>query len=441
MEQTERLQPTILVIFGITGDLSRRYLLPALGQIKRAGLIGKDFQVIGITRQNIDKSKLLNKDCRNLSSHIRLLQMDVSVRSDYELLKKEIMKAQSGNSRYQVILHLSVPPEIVSQTVGYLAKAGLNVNTTKLLLEKPFGFDLTSAKKLTTKLKRCFNEQQTYRIDHYLAKQMAQNLTVLVDGNVLLRNVWTRQFIEHIEIVVAENIGLEGRAGFYESTGALRDIVQSHGLQLAALTLMESTNDIFGLGDLSKLRLAALKQLDVVVDKSKRAQYIGYKDDVNNSKSSVETFVSLELRSSNPRWKGVPIRLVTGKMLNSKLSEIRVTFKPIKDSEPDQLNLRIQPKEGAEMAVWVKEPGYEHRLKKLPLSFYYSSHYDRLPEAYEKVLVDVIRGDHSLFASSEEILESWRILEPVQKRWKNSDKDLMQYKKRQTIEQVLALKR
>lgn len=432
----EKLPPTVMVTFGITGDLSQRYFLPALGQIKRAGLLG-DFKLIGITRRDIKKTELLNKDCANLAGHVEILKMDVGAAADYRKLKQTVMRA--AGKRHQIILHLSVPPEIVPRTVGYLADAGLNDQRTKLLLEKPFGFDYRSAEALCAEINRSFSEQQTYRIDHYLAKQMAQNLAVLIDGNVLLSNVWSRKYINRIDITVAETIGVEGRTDFYESTGALRDIVQSHGLQLAALTLMKSTKDVFGLKDLPKLRLSALNQLRANPAKTTRAQYKGYRKEVAHPQSHVETFVRLELHSTDRRWKGVPIYLTTGKKLDAKLTEICITFKSVKGMEADQLTFRIQPREGAEMSIWIKEPGYENRLKKLPLAFNYGKYYERLPDAYERVLVDVMRSDHSLFASSQEVLASWKVLQPVLDLWQKDSADLKFYNPGSTIEQVLGL--
>ncbi len=400
-----------------------------MGQIKQAGLLHKNFQVIGITRRDIKKSDLLLAKCRNLSPHLEILKMDVAQAAEFSKLKNRLADVKTG----QIILHLSVPPEVVPQTIKYLGEHGLNGPAYKLLLEKPFGSDLASAKALARQISRYFSEDQTYRIDHYLAKEMAQNLTVFAHGNAIFSNIWSRQFIDRIEIDIAEAIGIESRAGFYESTGALRDIVQSHGLQLLALILMEKPSDLFDPRDWPARRLAAIKQLKVSADKTVRGQYAGYRQEAGNPSSDVETFVSLELASRDKRWRAVPIRLTTGKRLDRKLTEIRIYFKKLRDSESDLLTLRIQPREGVKITVWAKEPGYEHRLKKLPLSFNYERHYDRLPEAYEKVLVDVMRSDHNLFASAAEVEACWAVLEPLLRR----AAPLKIYQPGLTIEEVL----
>jgi glucose-6-phosphate 1-dehydrogenase len=277
-----------------------------------------------------------------------------------------------------------------------------------------------------------------YRIDHYLAKEMAQNIAVFLGSNTLFRSVWNNQFIEKIEIDAAEQISIEGRANFYDSTGALRDIVQSHLMQLAALTLMDPCNNIFDFEEMPLRRLNALKKLRADANQPfVRGQYESYRQEVEKNDSNTETFASLTLLSDNPRWQGVPIRLATGKNLKEKLTEIRVYFKKIDESEENLLILRIQPSEAIVIQVWVKEPGYERRLLKIPHELTYNKHFDHLPDAYEQVLVDAMQSNHSLFAGSEEVLESWRILKPVQQKWQGNPEDIIIYKPGSTINEVL----
>lgn len=442
MAQEVKLPPTILVVFGITGDLSQRYLLPALTQVSKTGHLPNSFQVLGISRRDVSVAEVLGKKHSRLAKFTEVYKMNLEDADHYKKLKKKLASVhRKSGPRPQIIFYLSVPPAAVLSIVKYLGDAGLNSSRFKLLLEKPFGFDVASARELITETTRRFPEDQVYRIDHYLAKEMAQNIVVFLGSNALFRDVWNSRFIEKIEIIVAEKIDIEGRDQFYETTGALRDIIQSHLLQLAALILIEPGSGAFEHRELPGRRLVALTALSV--DQTKpiiRAQYNEYRKQVGSPKSTTETFVGLTLKSDDPRWHGVPILLASGKHLNSKLTEIRIFFKKLENSEANRLVLRIQPKEGIELDLWVKEPGYERRLQKKQLAFNYEQHYDRLPDAYERVLIDAFRGSQSLFASSSEVLESWRILEPVQKRWSMDSKDLKFYKPGATVEQVLALK-
>ena len=286
-------------------------------------------------------------------------------------------------------------------------------------MEKPFGSDFQSAQHLIEQIDRYFKEEQVYRIDHYLAKEMAQNIAVFLGSNAIFRDIWNNKFIESIEIVAEEEIGVEGRERFYEQTGALRDVLQSHLLQLAALTLMEPCPDVFDFTMMQSRRLAALKQLQPVTESAIKGQYKGYKRLVGNDSSLVDTFVSLELKSNDPNWSGVPIRLLTGKRLEQKLTEIRIYFKKSQSAQSNLLRLRVQPKEGVEIDLWVKKPGYDQQLQKLPLDFNYQQYFDRLPDAYEQVIVDAMRGRSNLFASSQEVLASWEILGPLLTDWQN----------------------
>jgi glucose-6-phosphate 1-dehydrogenase len=439
MDKGEILPPTILVIFGITGDLSHRYLLPALNEIAAAGKLPEDFKIIGVSRRPITAEGLFRENERNLALYGQPLQMDLDSTDSYNNLKNKIDEVGSNfKSQPEIIYYLSVPPSGVLPIIRQLGEAGLNAPNTKLLLEKPFGTDLDSAQELIAETGEHFPESQVYRIDHYLAKEMAQNIVVFLGSNTLFRSVWSSEFIERIEIDAAEQISIEGRANFYDSTGALRDLVQSHLLQLAALTLMEPCSNIFDFEELPARRLNALKQLQA--DESHpfiRGQYEGYREETSNSQSTTETFASLIIKSKDPRWQGVPIRLATGKNLKEKLTEIRVYFKKNEEAEENLLALRIQPREAIVIQIWVKQPGYERRLQKIPHEFTYNTHFDHLPDAYEQVLIDAMSSNHSLFASSDEVLQSWRILKPLQQKWHGNDNGLVIYKPGSTIEEVI----
>lgn len=412
-DNNQQLPSTTLVVFGITGDLAGRYLLPALAEICASSDISASLKILGVSRQPAEVKAVLGQRAGRLAGQTSLLQMDYSQPADFAALRQTLV----DNGCQQAIFYLAVPPEAVLPIVRQLGQAGLNTSAHKLLLEKPFGTNLASARELIDQTNRYFKEEQVYRIDHYLAKEMAQNIAVFLGSNALFRDVWNNKFIEKIEIVAEESIGIENRKSFYEQTGALRDIVQSHLLQLAALTLMEPCPDVLDFSQLRGRRLAALKQLKAKVGTAVRGQYQGYKQEVDNPGSATETFVSLELESQDPNWQNVPLRLISGKRLAQKLTEIRVYFKKSQAAQTNLLKLRIQPKEAIELELWVKQPGYEQSLQKLPLAFAYQQYFEKLPDAYEQVIVDAIRSRTNLFASSAEVLAAWEILQPVLDMW------------------------
>lgn len=432
------LASTALFIFGVTGDLSHRYLLPALAEICKNSDIRTQLKIVGLSRQNISVKDVLTDETASLAEQFEVLQMDYGQISEYHKLKQKIDQLGSD----QVIFYFAVPPQAALPIVDNLGQAKINSRNTKLLMEKPFGTDLTSAQEIVKRVGHCFKEEQVYRIDHYLAKEMAQNIAVFLGSNAIFRHVWSSEFIDFIEIIVAEKIGIEGRGNFYESTGAMRDIIQSHGLQLAALTLMEPCPQNFDFNDLPGRRLAALKQLHINQNELNssvvRAQYDGYKKEAGNPESDTETFVALKLVSDDPRWRDTPVYLATGKKLDQKLTQIRINFKEDNNSEPNTLILRIQPREGIELDLWVKQPGYERKLQKKTLNFTYEQNFeDRLPNAYEQIIVDAIRGSQSLFASSGEVLESWRIIQPIFDYWDKSKSKLKIYKPGSSAEDIL----
>lgn len=430
---------TILIIIGISGDLSKRKLLPAIGQIVESGKMPEQFKIIGVTRQSdINLNDLLQSTTNKeyLRNNTEIFQMDLNNIEDYKKLGKRIeaIEKDFGTST-QCLFYLSVPPTTSKPIIGFLGESGLaNKEGVKLLLEKPFGVDLESAKILVDHIDRYFKKEQIYRIDHYLAKETAQNIIVFRDGNSLFKKTWNKDFIEKIEIIFSEKIGIEGRVNFYEETGALRDY-QSHLLQLLALTLMEIPEREH-LDLVSHLRYEALRKLNLKVEQSFRGQYKGYREEVNNIDSMTETFVSINLESSDPKWQGVKINLTTGKAFKEKASFIKILYKKENDNESNELILRLQPDEGISFSVWVKRPGYEHQVSRHSLNFSFQDHYSALPEAYEQVLFNAINGDHSLFSSSEEVIETWRIIDSLQKDWKQNKDDLIIYEKGSIIEEV-----
>lgn len=405
---------TKLIIFGITGDLSTRKLLPALEQIVRSGRL-EDMWVIGVSRRELDVKTLIHTtlgDESALEQHVTGFTMDMSSRDDYDRLRDHV--ALGDNE--QVLIYLSVPPNATSQIVEYLGQAGLNTPHVKLLMEKPFGTDLASARDMIDHVAKYYDESQVYRIDHYLAKEMSQNIVAFRRDNAIFDMLWNNQSIERVEVNALEKIGIEGRSDFYEQTGALRDIVQGHLMQLLSLILIDTPENMEW-DDMPSLRFQALQQV-VPADLAKavRGQYARYKDEVGNQDTFTETFVSIELESQAGRWAGVPMVLTTGKALNEKSTEVRIYFKKLRDTQTNCLVFNLQPREGVEIALSIKKPGYDREFETKELSFEYPPD-QKLPDAYEQVIIDATMSRKSLFASSQEVLRAWEILQPVQTQW------------------------
>jgi glucose-6-phosphate 1-dehydrogenase len=429
--------PAIVVIIGVTGDLAKRKLLPAIDQLARAGVLPAQFRVVGITRRaDVHPESLTNgiADTAYINDHLSLFTMDLAMGDEYMRLANYLNDIENAfGTPAQRLFYLSIPPQVSWPIIEFLGLSGLaTVADTKLLLEKPFGTNLETATELDRHITGHFKPHQVYRIDHYLAKEMAQNLIAFREENMLYRRTWNADFIDRVEIIASEKIGIEGRGNFYEQTGALRDLIQSHLLQLAALTLMDIPQD-GDLGSIPGRRLKALRHLSIpgdiaIADVAKRGQYNGYRDEANSPKSGIETFASITLRSSDKRWHGVPIVISTGKALQEKNTEIRLVYKNESGGKPNELSLRLQPNEGVSLRLWTKQPGYGHKLQERTLQFAYSED-ERLPEAYERVLLDALQSDHSLFATGEEVLETWRIIDPVQRAWEMTDDGLQQYDK------------
>lgn len=408
---------TKLLIFGITGDLSRRKLLPALTKLVRTGEF-EELEIIGISRRDVAVDELLT-GADVLRGRVGIFTMDLATAGDYVRLKEHLALGDDE----QLLAYLAVPPSAATQIVDFMGEAGLNTPNVKILFEKPFGVDLVSAQDFIARTARYFDEAQLYRIDHYLAKEMAQNIVAFRGGNALFSNIWNNNFIESIELVASEAIGIEGRGQFYEQTGALRDVVQGHLMQLLALTLMDIPSD-FDWQQLPELRLKALEQLEPAdAKKAYRAQYEGYPEEAGNPGSQTETFVCLELKSTQPRWLDVPIRLSTGKALDKKTTEIRIHLKKLHEAQSNAIVFRIQPNEGIDIELFTKQPGYDRTFETRHLALTFPED-TTFPDAYEQVLVDAIRSQKNLFTSSPEVIRSWEILRPLQDAW-NMDSALI----------------
>lgn len=423
---------TKLIIFGITGDLSTRKLLPALSRIIGTGDFD-DLSIIGVSRRHVEQYELLGDHHEQLNGTTAMYTMDLANPDDYRGLKSYIDLKEDE----QAIFYLSVPPASSAQIVELLGQAGLNGDNVKLLLEKPFGVDLVSAQDMIEHVGRHYDESQVYRIDHYLAKEMAQNILSFRGRNALFAHVWNNTAIERIDVIALESIDIEGRAHFYEQAGALRDVLQGHLIQLLALTLLEVPEDL----DWNKLPDARLKALQYIqpvdITKSLRAQYNGYRDEVQNPDSQVETFVSVALSSNDPSWQGVPLTLTTGKALERKATEVRIHFKKTNGAQSNYLIFRIQPHEGIEIDLVTKKPGYDQDFETQELTFNYPEE-TNLPDAYEQVIVDAIRSKKSLFAEGGEVVRSWGIVAPLQEAWLRGESPLRFYDKGDSAKSLFA---
>lgn len=458
-QQSGKLNPVILVIFGITGDLSRRKLLPALYQLVKNNLLPEHTKIIGVSRRESTLDELMdsvelcvreeNGICdpevvSKLQSLISMRQMDLTSPEHYQNLKKYLDQIEADESVcMNRLFYLSIPPQVLTPIIKNLGEQKLTIGcqhgngVSRILFEKPFGFDYNSGKELIETNKQYLHEEQIFRIDHYVAKETVQNILTFRFRNPIFEDLWNAHHIDHIEIIAKEKIDIEGRANFYEQTGALRDLMQSHMMQLLATVAMEKPFD-FSAEPIHASKLELLNDVktvpaDRIAERAVRGQYDGYRDEVGIPDSNNETFAAIKLQIDNPRWDGVPFYLKTGKALDEKSTKIAVHFKPkMRDTHHlNKLNIFIQPNEGISLDLWVKKPGFERDIQQAKMGFSYQQTFDETghPDAYERVLVDAIRGDKTLFATSEEVMESWRILEPVLEHWQAGGSDLKFYQK------------
>lgn len=450
------LEPAILTIFGITGDLAKRKLLPALYHLAQDGLLPKQLQIVGVSRKEFKTDEVINQLRKSIEStgmqcdeeiisqirnSLHTIQMDLTRSEEYARLKQELdaIEDELGVCMYR-LFYLSIPATIFAPVVRQLGAEELNHgcqhgNTdSRLLIEKPFGFDLTSARELVDLLQKSFSDEQIYRIDHYLTKETVQNILTFRSENPLFKHTWSNDHVDHIMITAAESIGIEGRAAFYEQMGALRDLIQSHLLQLLALVTMDEPRELASqMIHAEKARLLEKVQPPSPVDmkdKAIRGQYVSYRDEVNSTDTTTETFAAVELSIDSDRWRSVPIYMRTGKSLAQKVTEVNVAFKD--QQRKDCLNyftFRIQPNEGIVLDLRIKKPGYEQEVKTVQMDYCYQDKHDNPshPDAYERVLVDVMRGDQTLFTTSEEVLASWKIVQPILDAWSREQCPLYEY--------------
>lgn len=433
----------VIIIYGVTGDLSKRKLLPALYHLFEQEVLPSDTKVIGVSRRDFPVEDFLHaieesvnaqkEDCRAetlslLSKSIDTIKIDPENEPDYTHLKAKLDTLDKGGKRNR-LFYMSIPPAAYEPIVRNLSKVGLNTEQDRILLEKPFGYNLASAEQTVAQVHEAFSENQIYRIDHYLAKETAQNLLAFRMHNPIFLPLWSNEHIDSVHVCQSETLGIEGRANFYEQTGALRDMIQSHLMQLLALTLMEVPADMTSEA-IHEAKQEFFKNLRPASPKDAiRGQYNKYKDEVGNPSSTTETYVKLKLSSNDPKWKDTEIILEHGKALSETIADIRIAFKTPHERRRNSLSFQIQPNEGISLDLVVKEPGFETVMKHASLDFRYKNTFkDAVSvDAYERVLMDAVRGDQSLFASDEEVLTTWKILQPLLDAWEDNDNGLRTY--------------
>jgi glucose-6-phosphate 1-dehydrogenase len=450
-----KTEPAIIVIFGITGDLVKRKLFPAIYDLIKAHLLNESTKIVGLTRQNLTTDQILaeltadhqdyDKDSLDFfKDRFDVRTIDVSNTDDYKALKDYLDSAEDTLGLCATkIYYLSVPSQAQSTIIKNLGESGLNGKCkhgeaeTRLLIEKPFGHDLDSAKQLITETAEYFEETQIYRIDHYLAKETVQNISNFRFCNAVFESIWNHDHVARIEVSASELIGVEGRGAFYEQTGALRDFIQNHLLQIVSLLTMEevdtNSSEAIHHAKLEVLNSIVRINSELVTEHAFRGQYETYQDEVKVPDSFTETYAALELSIDNPRWQGVPIVVSTGKYLGKKSTTVKVTFKRQYKEEADLHNalvFRIEPDEGIDLELYVKKPGFDSELASNDMDFSYKRSFPdtSLTEPYSRVLVDAIRGDNSLFTTSQEIIASWKIVNEVLTSWSANGDGLIVYK-------------
>jgi glucose-6-phosphate 1-dehydrogenase len=462
-------QANTLVIFGAAGDLTRRKLLPAVYNLALDGLLPASFAVVGFTRRDMDDASFRSFAREAVAKYSRR-SLDAGHWADFEqglFHSKGAFDDPEAYSRLREkldavdaargipgnrIYYLSVPPSTIATCVDRLAGAGLVQSLepgkpfTRIIIEKPIGHDLASARRINDDVARVFDERQVFRIDHYLGKETVQSILVMRFANSIFEPLWNQKYVDHVQITVAEEEGVGTRAGYYEEAGALRDMVQNHILQLLCLTAMEPPFSMSAdvvrdqkMGVLNCLRPIRPEEVGQYVVRAQYghgfhhgAEVPGYRrEDGVRADSTTESYVAIKAMVDNWRWAGVPFYIRTGKRLPKRASEIAIQFKPVPSIlfnadantplEPNVLALRIQPDEGLSMRIATKLPGPRVRIYPVKMDFRYGTTFgDQSPEAYERLLLDVMAGDATLFMRRDAVEASWEWVTSILDAWKQS---------------------
>jgi len=458
--------PCSFVIFGVTGDLTHRLVIPALYNLAATDLLPDKFCVVGVARKGMSNDALRDSLMKGLHQFAtrpvddaiakRLLECVTCVEADpkdpasFDQLRERLERLEANRSTGgNRLFYLATPPDAFAPISRELGRTGLlreedNGPWRRLVIEKPFGTDLASAKALNAELLKIVDEHQIYRIDHYLGKETVQNIHAFRFGNGIFEPIWNRRYVDHVQMTVAETLGVEGRGAYYDRVGALRDMVQNHMFQLLTLVAMEPPNS-FRAEDVRDEKVKVLhaipKLTDTDVDRVVvRGQYgrgpkpemRAYREEPNvDPKSTTETFVALELQIENWRWAGVPFYLRTGKRLGRRMTEIAVQFKRpplmlfrkagVRDAKANVLALRIQPDEGISLEFEAKEPGPFDHLATVTMNFSYGDYFGAEPSTgYETLLYDAMIGDQTLFHRMDMVEAGWRVVQPILDAWRRS---------------------
>ncbi|HLO32506.1 MAG TPA: glucose-6-phosphate dehydrogenase [Anaerolineales bacterium] len=453
--------PVSIVIFGASGDLTQRKLVPSLFNLYRKERMPKQFRIVGYGntaftdeqfRTHLQEGmkefasfKYTEEEWSNFASNLAYQQGRYTDLADFKKLGN-FLKSWESNSGNR-IYYMATPPGVFPNIVDLLGLTGQlaeNGGWRRVVIEKPFGTDLESARSLNEQIHKALHEPQIYRIDHYLGKETVQNILVSRFANTIFEPLWNRNYIDHVEITVAEQVGVEHRARFYDQVGVLRDMFQNHLLQLTSLVAMEppASFDATALRNEKVKVLSAIRPMrpEEVPLKTVRAQYKGYREEEGvDPQSTIPTFAAVRLQIDNWRWQGVPFYLRSGKCLKEKLSQIIIEFKepphllfPGSENNhltPNMLVLYLQPDEGMHLRFEAKVPDTGSKMRSVDMEFHYADSFGKtaIPEAYERLLLDVLTGDASLFTRADEVETAWGLIDPILQVWEAQKQPLAFY--------------